>query len=109
MANPGKAHHQDRSRPLLYGNRPALVRGLPGGRGRWWSQRGGPERRVSPCRAGCGPVLVTCGQWAGGTARWAVRAGLPAARAQDFVIAASERRAAGLRGASWMDGRRIGA
>ena len=90
MANPGKAHHQGRSHPLLHGEPVGLFRGLAGGRGRWWSQRGGPERRVSSCRAGCGSVLMTCGRCAG--LRRGGRRGraCPRARAEDFVIAVSE-------------------
>jgi hypothetical protein len=37
----------------------SVFRGLPGGRGEWWSQGDGPERRVSPYRAECGSVLMT--------------------------------------------------
>src|SRR6202044_4058756 len=57
-ANPKKAHHQARSPPLLEGEPADLFRGLPGGKGRSWSRRGGPERRGFPGRAGGGVVLT---------------------------------------------------
>jgi serine/threonine-protein kinase RsbW len=89
MANPGKAHHQGRSHPLLHGEPAGLFRGLPGA----------GEGVESAGRPGAAGFPVPCGVRFGAddlrsvrrvTARWAVRAALPAARAEDFVIAVSE-------------------
>jgi anti-sigma regulatory factor (Ser/Thr protein kinase) len=91
MANPDKPYHQGRSHPLLHGEPAGLFRGLPGA--------GAGEGVESAGRAGAADFPVPCGARFGAddlrpvrqvTARWAARAGLPAARAEDLVIAVSE-------------------
>jgi anti-sigma regulatory factor (Ser/Thr protein kinase) len=89
MANPDKAHHQGRSHPLLHGKPAGLFRGLPGV----------GEEVGSAGRAGAAGFPVPCGVRFGAddlrpvrriTAAREARAGRPAARAEDFVIAVSE-------------------